>query len=139
MNIAEAFADFMESSLGIATLGQDLFIGEAPDSNVSPDALYWITTSGGNPVNKMHSGEVLKQYTINVFYRDTTEEAVYNELQSLEESVNCNGCTQLEGYETVDIEATTFPVDDDLDSEDRKVGLLQVTLTTYKECNDGVS
>jgi hypothetical protein len=133
MNISESFAEYLVS-LGIGTLGQNIFIGNAPSSNMVIDSIWWIVSSGGNPIQINSTGESLKSYTINVFYRDRDYKTVYDELNTLEESINCDNCTALNDYDTISIEANSFPIDNDLDNEDRKVGLLQVNLTTYKEC-----
>lgn len=133
MNICESFAQYMDD-LGIATPGQDIIIGGAPSSNKSPDDLWWILMNGGAPLKKNSTGESLKSYQILVYRRGRNVKVVQDALFSLEETLNCDRCTQLDGYDTVDIEVTAFPIDNDLDSEDRKVGLLQVTVTTYKEC-----
>lgn len=132
MNIAEAFATYLENE-SIATIGQDLFIGEAPSSNKVPDSIYWVEASGGDTLRKLKTNGKMKSYLIEVRYRNRNYQVVYDRLNTLEELLNSGACTSLTGYETVDVEATTFPIDDDLDSEDRKVGLLQVTITTFKE------
>lgn len=134
MTLIEAFATYLQDTLSVATLGQDLFIGEAPSSNKVPDSIWWIVSNGGSPVLKNSTGESLKRYQVQIFYRNRDHKAVEDALFNLEEDLNCDGCSQLTGIETVDIEAITFPVDNDIDDEDRKVGLLQVNLTTYKEC-----
>lgn len=140
VNLAQAFATYLQS-LGIATIGQDLFVGRAPaitetlsNGNKVPDNIWWIISNGGNPIKKNSTGESLKSYQVQIFSRNTNPRTIAEELFTLEEDLNCDGCSQLTGFDTVDIEATTFPIDNDLDSEDRKVGLLQVNLTTYKEC-----
>lgn len=133
MTLEKAFANYLQG-LGIATLGQDLWIGEAPSSNEVPDDIWWIVANGGSPVRKNKTGESMKSYLIQIFARNRNPRIIAEAMQTLEENLNCDNCTQLEGFDTVDIEATTFPIDNDLDSEDRKVGLLQATLTTYKEC-----
>jgi hypothetical protein len=133
MNIATSFANYLEG-LGIATLGQDLWIGEAPSSNEVPDSIWWILVNGGSPIRKNSTGESTKSYQIQVFSRNRNPRIIADAMQLLEENLNCDDCAQLEGFDTVDIEATVFPIDTDLDDEDRKVGLLQATLTTYKEC-----
>lgn len=133
MTLIESFATYLQSITG-SVLGQDLFIGNAPSSNKVPDSIWWIIDNGGSPIKKNSTGESMKRYQVQVFYRDRDYEVVKNKLFALEEELNCDGCTQLQDYITVDIEALTFPIDNDLDVEDRKVGLLQVNLTTYKEC-----
>lgn len=133
MNLPQAFVNYLED-LGVATFGDDLFIGEAPSTNTVPDSIYWITASGGAPETRLVTGETVKNYLVEIFYRNRDYQAVYDAMHFLEESINCDGCTQLEGFETFDMQATTFPVDQDLDGEDRKLGLLQTTIRTYKEC-----
>ena len=130
MSVAESFANYLQDELSIATIGTDLWIGQLPSSLKVPDTVWWIIGFGGDPTFKNSTGEVMKQYTIEIRYRNIDPEVVYNSLQTLEESLNSDLCSQITGYDTVDIEATTFPVDDDLDSEDRKVGLLRVTILT---------
>lgn len=133
MNIDEAFATYLQDELSIATIGQNLFIGNAPNSNKVPDAIYWVTASGGDTERKLQTGERMKNYLVEVRYRNRDYKLVYDSLAAIEEDLNEGNCTQLSGFETVQIEATTFPIDEDLDNEDRKVGLLAVTITTFKE------
>lgn len=140
MTLTDAFVDYLEPVIG-ATFGQDLFVGEAPSSgnnvpngNPVPDALWWLVTSGGTPDIKLLSGEKVKNYLIEINYRNRDGQVVAQKMHDLEEELNCSGCVQLTGFETFEIEATTFPVDQDLDSEDRRVGLLQATVRIYKSC-----
>lgn len=133
MSLVSAFATYLQSVTG-TTLGQTLFIGEAPSSNKVADAIWWIVENGGGVINKNSTGEAMKSYQFNIFYRSRDYEAIKDAMYSLEEDLNCDNCSQISGYDTIDIEATSFPIDNDLDSEDRKVGLLQVTIIIYKEC-----
>lgn len=133
MSLVSAFATYLQGVTG-TTLGQTLFIGQAPSSNKVADAIWWIVENGGSVIRKNATGEATKSYQFNVFFRSRDYEAIKDALYALEEDLNCDNCSQISGYDTIDIEATSFPIDNDLDSEDRKVGLLQVTITTYKEC-----
>lgn len=133
MSLVSAFATYLAGVTG-TTLGQTLFIGEAPSSKKVADAIWWIVENGGSVLQKNATGEATKSYQFNVFFRSRDYEAIKDGLYELEEDLNCDNCSQISGYDTIDIEATTFPIDNDLDSEDRKVGLLQVNITTYKEC-----
>lgn len=133
MNLPEAFVGYLES-LGIGTYGQDIFIGQAPSSNNVQDNIWWLVASGGTPAIRLMSGETVKDYQVDVFYRNRDYKAVYDAMESLETSINCDGCTQLTGYETFDMQATTFPIDQDLDSEDRSIGLIQASLKVYQSC-----
>jgi hypothetical protein len=129
MNISRAFANYIASE-GFGTFGTDLFIGGAPLK--APDPLWWIVSSGGAPESKNSTGEMLKEYTLGVYYRNQDTEQVYEKLQALEELINSVGCVQLESYDTVSMEAVGFPADQDLDDEDRTVGLLQVGILIHQ-------
>lgn len=130
MNLARAFVEYLEDVTG-STFGQDIFIGGAPLS--APDPCWWVIANGGIKESTFQTGETLKAYQLNVYYRDTDEENVYDQLQNLEETINMDGCTQLTGYDTIDLESNLLMVDQDIDNEDRKVGLLQVSITIHKE------
>ena len=128
MNILEAFSEYMED-LGLGTFGEDIYIGGAPLDAIDP--IWWIIAAGGSSEPKNNTGERIKKYNLEVYYRNTDEEDVYNLLQTLEEDINGKHCTQLTGYQTVDMEAVSFPVSKDIDNEDRTVGMLQVTVSIY--------
>lgn len=134
MNIVESFALYLQN-LGIATLGQTLFIGNAPSSNRVSDSIYWIVESGGSPLSMNSTGELVKSTSIEIYYRDRNYKNVYDNLNTLEENLNCNGCVQLTGFDIIKIDVVSFPIDQDLDNEDRKIGMLQVNLLSYKECS----
>ena len=133
MNIAETFATYLQT-LGIATLGQTLFVGNAPSSNRVSDSIYWIVESGGSPLSQNKTGETIKSTTLEIYYRDINYKNVYDKLNSLEDSLTCSGCVQLNGFDIIKIDVVSYPIDQDLDNEDRKIGMLQVNLVTYKEC-----
>lgn len=128
MNIVQSFAEFIEPLTG-TTLGTDLYLGGVPLS--APSDCWWIVSGGGTPLANNPTGEHWKRYIINIYTRNNNALVVYDQLQALEEALNGDACTQLNGYDTIDIEATTFATDQDIDSEDRTVGLLQATITTY--------
>lgn len=128
MNILEAFVEYMED-LVLGTFSEDIFIGGAPLD--AGDPIWWVIAAGGSSEPKNNTGERIKKYNLEVYYRNTDEEDVYNLLQTLEEDINGKHCTQLTGYQTVDMEAVSFPVSKDIDNEDRTVGMLQVTVSVY--------
>lgn len=131
MNLIEAFANYLEV-LGIATIGQDLFIGKAPNSLKVADSVWWVRENGGSPIQKNSTGEFTKEYTFDIFYRNTNYKSVSDAIFNLNTTLDADSCAQLQGFDIIDIRTTTYPVDDDLDTERRKVGLLQVSLTIYK-------
>jgi Bacteriophage minor capsid protein len=133
MSIQTAFVEYLEG-LGLATLGQDLFVGEAPSSVGLADNIWWIVASGGTPQVQLTTGGAIKDYQVSVYYRNRDYKAVYDAMHDLEEHLNCEGCVQLTGFEVLYIRATTFPIDNDRDLEDRKVGLLQALIKVYAGC-----
>jgi len=128
MNITRAFVKFLEDR-GFGTFNSDIFIGGVPLDG--PNHAYWVISGGGSNKSKNETGEKQKNYLVSVFLRDMDGEVVYNKLQELEELLNSASCFELEGYEVIEIEATTYPTDQDLDMQERTVGLLQATLTIY--------
>lgn len=128
-NIPKAFAEYMEG-LGLGTFSEDIFIGGAPLGG--PDRCWWILSGGGNTQSRNNTGERMKLYTLNVYFRDIDGENVVDEMQEFEELINSAHCTQLAGYDTVEMEAVNFQADEDLDNEDRTIGLIQVGLTLYQ-------
>jgi hypothetical protein len=133
MNITASFAAFFESISG-SVLGSSLFIGGAPSSNKVQDNIWWLVTSGGSIITSNTTGENLKSYTIELSYRSRDYQAVYDELQSMEEAINCDDCVQLTDFETIDVKASILGIDTDLDLEDRKVGILGINITVYSSC-----
>lgn len=128
MNIARAFAQFMEDE-GYGVFGTSLFVGSAPLDR--SEEVWWLIPTGGNSIIRNHTGEKMKVYTISVFYRNSVAAEVYDTLQEFEELVNSDACTQLSGFDTIDLEATQFAADQDIDDQERTVGLVQVTIQTY--------
>lgn len=129
MNIAESFVEYMED-LSMGTLGSTIYINSVPQE--APDAVWWVVKSGGSPVRKNSTGERVKDYILSVYYRDTDAEQVYELMQDFEEEINSKGCIQLDGYDTIEMEASIFTADQDLDNEDRVVGLISVRITVYQ-------
>ena len=129
MNIAESFVEYMED-LSMGTLGSTIYINSVPQE--APDAVWWVVKSGGSPVRKNSTGERVKDYTLSIYYRDTDAEQVYELMQDFEEEINSKSCIQLDGYDTIEMEASIFPTDQDLDNEDRVVGLLNVRISVYQ-------
>lgn len=130
--VSESFIQWLEDE-NIGTFNTDLYLSQVPDT--APDACYWVLTSGGGAIQKLQTGEKVKQYFMSVYYRSNKAKDVERNLFKLEELLNCNDCINLEGFEVVEVEATQFPSDTDIDNEERRVGLLQANIKIYKkEC-----
>lgn len=133
MTIAQSFIKFLEKQ-GCGVFGQDLFINRVPNSLKTKTNLFWVIPSGGSIIQKNKTKETIKSYQFLVYYRSNSAREVDETLFRLEEILNCIACVQLEAFEVVDISATQFSTKQDLDSENRMIGFLQVRIQTYKSC-----
>lgn len=129
MTIVASFVNYMQSVLSLGTLETDIFIGAAPKD--APDKLWWVKTTGGINTLKNATGEKIKQYRLGVYFRDIDPQNVDETLQDFEETINHANCDELTSFDLIEMEATIFPSDIDLDNEDRQIGLVEVTLTTH--------
>ncbi len=130
--VSEAFVEYLEGQ-NYGTFGTDLFISQVPSN--APDSTLWVITSGGSPIQRLATGEMLKQYFISVFYRSNSAQDVEKKMFALEELLNCTQCVELTGFEVQDITAQNFGSDEDIDNEERRVGMLQANIKIYKkEC-----
>lgn len=129
MNIAESFARYMEDSLSLGTYGIDIKVGGVGLGD--PSSCWWVVLAGGTPGTVNDTGELQKRYTLEVYYRNMDQKIVYDQMNTLETEINKGHCTQLTDFDTIDMKATLFPSDQDIDNQERTVGLLQVIITTY--------
>jgi len=128
MNISESVVDYLADN-GYGVFGTDIFIGGVPLD--APNKCMWVVAGGGSNIGKNGTGEKQKNYLVSIFYRNTDAKDVLDTLESLESLVNSATCIDLDGYNVIEVEGTQFPIDQDLDNEDRSVGLIQVTITVY--------
>lgn len=135
MTLVRSFVKYLEKS-GYGKFGKNLYIYRVPNSMKTETEVMWFIPSGGSVIRNTNTGSKIKGYQILVYFRSNSARKVDEVLSHLEEVLNCAGCVQLEGFELVDIQATQFPVDQDLDSENRMVGFVQVQLQVYKGCDE---
>lgn len=129
MTVQRALAKWLQEN-GFGIFGTDLFIGSVPDN--APTASWWIIGGGGSPTLRADTGEKMKAYIFSVFYRNTDSEDVDTKLQALEIKANDKSCKSLDDYETVDLEASGFQSDADIDLEDRTIGSVEITVLIYQ-------
>jgi hypothetical protein len=128
--VGEAFVKFLQSK-NIGTFGEDLFFGELPQD--APNNSWLVVVSGGNPDMVTLDGGMVKVYTFNIYHRSLAGKEMERELFSLEEDLNCSDCVSLEGFETIYSRAINFGTDNDLEQENRRIGLLQAQIRLFKE------
>lgn len=135
MTISRAFVKFLEDK-GCGIFGQNIFLYRVPNSLKTQTELYWVIPSGGMKISTNKTGEAIKAYNFLIYFRSNEAKTVDETLSALEEMLNCSSCVELDGFELVSINATQFPADQDLDSENRMVGMIQVQLSVYKGCKE---
>lgn len=133
MTVLQSFIQFLEQQ-GCGTFGQNIFAWRVPNSLKTPTDIFWVIPSGGMPSSSNQTGEKIKDYQFILYFRSNEAKKVDATLNALEETLNCSGCVQLKDFELVSMVATQFPSDQDLDSENRVVGFLQIQLSVYKSC-----
>lgn len=128
--VGEAFRDFLVDK-GIGVFGEDLYLGELPLD--APDNAWLIVVAGGSPEMVTLDGSMVKLYTFNIYRRTIAGKDLERELFSLEETLNCPTCVNLNGFETIYSRATQFAQDIDLENENRRIGLLQAQVRLFKQ------
>lgn len=128
--VTEAFIQWLEQE-DIGTFGTDIYSPQIPED--APDAAYWLQTAGGGVVLTLATGEKVKQYFVTINYRSRKGKEVERKLFDLENLINKPQCLKLTGFEVYEVSATQFPVDNDLDDEDRRIGFVQANIQIYKK------
>ncbi len=133
MTYLDSFADYLQN-LGVATRGQDLFIGEAPRQTTDnlETGYWWIVAAGGASVGTTYN-QWRRELFINVFYRDRDPKCVYEKFEELRTKIYEAGCPELAGYRTVNIDVSSELIDSDVDTEDNKVGVMVIRLAVMSK------
>lgn len=128
--VGEAFVKFLEDQ-GFGTFGTDLFLGQVPLE--AQDEVWLVIVAGGSPDLVTADGGMVKVYTFNVYRRSLVGKEIERQLFSLEETLNCTTCVNLDGFETIYSRATQFAQDNDLENENRRIGLIQAQVRLFKQ------
>ena len=135
MTLAQSFIKFLQDK-GYGIPGQNIYLFRVPNSKKTETEILWLIPMGGFPSSVNKTGEMIKAYQIQIYYRSNSARKVDEVLNDLETTLNCSSCVNLEGFELVSIRATQLPADQDLDSENRMVGAISVQLEVYKRCDN---
>lgn len=133
MTYLDSFAKYMED-LGVATRGQNLFIGEVPRQNTDDidEGQWWIVASGGSPVGTDFN-LWRRELFVNVFYRDRDANCVFQKFEDLRTKIYDAGCPELDNYRAVGIDVSTELVDSDVDTEENRIGVMVIRLTVMSK------
>lgn len=134
MTLSQSFVKLLEEK-GYGTFGQNIYLFRVPNSMKTETEILWLIPTGGTPISRNKTGEMVKSYQILIYYRSNSARKVDEVMNDLEQMLNCASCVNLEGFELVDIRVTQLPIDQDLDSENRMVGSISVQLQVYKSCS----
>lgn len=134
MTLIDSFVKMLEDK-GYGISGQNIFKWQLPSTlKVDTDVL-WIIPSGGTPIQRNKTGELIKSYNFMIYYRNKSARKVAQVMDELETLLNCGAqCVNLEGFETIEISATTLPSDQDRNAEDTMVGMINCQINTYTNC-----
>lgn len=135
MTLSQSFVKFLEDK-GYGVFGQNIYLYRVPNSKKTETEILWLIPTGGNPSSVNKTGELIKAYQILIYFRSNSARKVDEVLNDLEQTLNCAHCVDLEGFELVGIRATQLPVDQDLDTENRMVGIINCQLEVYKSCEE---
>lgn len=133
MTIKKAFIKYMDEVLNLGTAtgaNKNIFKDAAPQK--APDDCWWVTGGGGPITLDADTGEKRKEYLLSVYYRSIDSDELDEILHAFETRLNGKHCDQLDSFDTIDMRATNFQSDQDLDNEDRSVGLVQVTVSVFQ-------
>lgn len=133
MTLSQSFVKFLEDK-GYGIFGQNIYLYRVPNSKKTETEVLWLIPTGGFPSQVNKTGEMMKTYQFLINFRSNSARKVDEVLNDLEQTLNCSNCVSLEGFELVEIRATQLPADQDLDSENRMVGMINCQITVYKSC-----
>lgn len=133
MTISESLVKLLEKK-GFGVFGQNIFLYRVPNSLKTETELFWIIPSGGTVTRAYPNGNKNKLYQFLIYFRSNKAQRVDKVLNEMEKFFNCAGCVELEDFELINVSTSSFPADQDLDTENRMVGLLQVQVEVYGAC-----
>lgn len=133
MTLSQSFVKFLEDK-GYGIFGQNIYLYRVPNSKKTETEILWLIPTGGFPSQVNKTGEMMKTYQFLINFRSNSAKKVDEVMNDLEQTLNCSNCVSLEGFELVEIRATQLPADQDLDSENRMVGMINCQITVYKSC-----
>ena len=132
VTVSEAFVEWLEIE-GYGAFGVNIFINRL--GLKTPQASFTVITNGGQLVRRLVTGEAVKQYLIQVQYRDVSNKNVDRTLFNLEERLNAKDCFKLTGFEVDQVSTAQFASNQDIDLEELQTGLLTVNVQLYRAPN----
>lgn len=133
MTPLDSFIKWMEDTFSL-TFAQDLYTGEAPSSLDNENPVTWVVMNGGGNEMKFLTGETHEIWGFDIRHRNVSFEDAQSFAHELVRKLNCSSCVEFDGYDIIELVANSTPVDNDRDSEDRKVVLIQASAVINKNC-----
>lgn len=133
-NLARDFVTVMEE-LELGTFGNDIFISRWPTGKSIPNKCWLVKADGGEIQSRLVTGELRQTFVLSVRLRAVNPEDVYNALYALQSQLGCEECLSLEWYNVIEVSTSGPFVDEDIDLEERTIGEILFTITTYKDCH----
>ena len=132
VTVSEAFVEWLEIE-GYGAFGENIFLNRL--GLKTPRDSFTVITNGGQLVRRLITGEAVKQYLIQVQYRDVSNKKVDRTLFNLEERINARDCFKLTGFEVDQVSTAQFASNQDIDLEELQTGLLTVNVQLYRAPN----
>lgn len=132
MTLKKALKTWM-IALGVSTSGR-IKLTRVPSGRNAANDQWWLKSEGGLTTH-LATGEAHSTHNIGFYYRNEDPQAVDQAMETLAESINTVGCLNLSayGHDVVRLPVTSSPeTDQDLDSEERTIGYLQMQVTTQQ-------
>lgn len=127
VTIGKEFVKFLEELLGLE-FGKDLFYMRTPDVDTP---VFWVVQNSGVVSWENKTNEKLKEYSFTLNFRDTSAENVDKTIEKVESILSKLKCIRFKCHYVYRISLSTLPSQDDVDSEDRYRGSLNITLHAY--------
>lgn len=132
ITVSESFVEWLEIE-GYGVFGKNIFMNRLGVK--APNDSFTIITSGGQLVNRLVTGEAVKQYLIQVRFRSSSSRKVDRTLFVLEELLNSDQCFKLTGFDIEQVSTAQFASSQDIDNEELQTGLLTVNVRLYRAPN----
>ena len=108
--------------------GVNAFLNILPDTNQVSGEAWWLIDTDSYVSQQMISKSKLKRYTLTLNYRHTKARVVDATILKIEQILNHTTCFQLPSYKVIQMQASNWNADQDVENENFYRGSLTITL-----------